>query len=106
MENRQPECAEIYTDERRVKRTGKRSQIDYLVCNNLEALIYLINLGCVDVNTWASRTPHIEEPDYLWLDLDPTIPSGLKGKALHTAEEKGFEKAIEVAIASHKVLNK
>lgn len=106
MENRQPACAEVFTDERRVKKAGKRSQIDYLICNNLETLIYLIDLGCVDVNTWASRTQHIEEPDYLWLDLDPTIPDRLKGKALHHAEAKGFEKTIEVAIAAGKLLNK
>jgi bifunctional non-homologous end joining protein LigD len=106
MENRQPACAEVYTDERRVKKAGKRAQIDYLVCNNLETLIYLIDLGCVDVNTWASCTQHIERPDYLWLDLDPTIPTGLKGKALQDAEAKGFGKAIDVAIAVHKVLRK
>jgi bifunctional non-homologous end joining protein LigD len=106
MENRQPDCAEVFTDERRVKKAGKRSQIDYLVCNNLETLIYLIDLGCVDVNTWASRKQHIEEPDYLWLDLDPTISNGLKGKALQDTETKGFEKAIETAIAAHKVLKK
>jgi bifunctional non-homologous end joining protein LigD len=106
MENRQPDCAQIFTDERRVKKTGKRAQVDYLVCNNLESLIYLIDLGCVDVNTWASRTQHIEEPDYLWLDLDPTIQTGLKGKALQDAESKGFQKAIDVALAARKVLTK
>jgi len=104
MENRQPDCTKVFTDERRVKKTGKRAQIDYLICNNLETLIYLIDLGCVDVNTWASRAQHIEEPDYLWLDLDPTIPKGLKRKALQEAESKGFEKAIQVAIATQKVL--
>jgi bifunctional non-homologous end joining protein LigD len=106
MENRQPDCAEIFTDKRRVKKTGKRAQIDYLVCNNLETLIYLVDVGCVDVNTWASRTQHIEEPDYLWLDLDPTIPEDLKGKQLENIETKGFEKAIDVAIAAKKILDK
>jgi bifunctional non-homologous end joining protein LigD len=106
MENRQPDCSKVFTDKRRVKKAGKRARIDYLVCNNLETLIYLVDLGCVDVNTWASHTEHINEPDYLWLDLDPTIQAGLKGKALQDAESKGFEKAIQVARATHKVLNK
>lgn len=106
MENRQPPCAHIFTDKRRVKKEGKRAQIDYLVCNNPETLIYLVDLGCVDVNTWASRTKEIEQPDYLWLDLDPTIEKGLKGKALINAEKKGFEKAIQVAMAARKVLQK
>lgn len=106
MENRQPACVQIFTDNRRVKKTGKRSQIDYLVCNNLETLIYLIDLGCIDVNTWSSRTTNIEQPDYLWLDLDPTTDPGLKGKALHDAEFDGFEKAIQVARAAHKIISK
>lgn len=106
MENRQPDCAEIFSDQRRVKKAGKRNRIDYLVCNNIETLIYLINLGCVDVNTWASRKIHIEEPDYLWLDLDPTIPEGLKEKQLRSAEQKGFLKAIDVALAAKKILDK
>jgi bifunctional non-homologous end joining protein LigD len=106
MEKRQPDCAEVFTDKRRVKKAGKRSTIDYLVCNNLETLIYLVDLGCVDVNTWASTTQHINEPTYLWLDLDPTIDSSLKGKALESAETKGFAKAVEVALACKKILDK
>ncbi len=102
MENRQLDCAAIYTDRRRVKKAGKRSQIDYLVCNNLETLIYLVNLGCVDVNVWVSQTSNIEEPDYLWLDLDPTIEPALKKEALLKAETNGFARAIEVAIAGKK----
>jgi bifunctional non-homologous end joining protein LigD len=106
MENRQPNCASVFLDNRRVRKAGKRNEIDYLICNNLATLIYMIDLGCVDINPWASRQQHIEQPDYLWFDLDPTIPEGLKGKQLLAMEEKGFEKAIGVAIAAKKVLDK
>ncbi len=96
MENRQPDCAEIFTDQRRVKKVGKRNQIDYLVCNNLETLLTMIDWGCVDINPWASRIQQPEEPDYIWLDLDPTVTK--------KTEDQGFEQAIHVAIATKVVL--
>ena len=105
MENRQPACADIFTDTRRVKKQGKRSRIDYIVCNNKETLVYLIDLGCVDLNVWASRTQHIELPDYISLDLDPTIPENLDGATLKNLEDECFMKAIEVAKATKKVLD-
>jgi bifunctional non-homologous end joining protein LigD len=107
MENRQPNCSEVFVDKRKHNTDkGKRHQIDYLVCNNRETLIYMTDLGCVDINPWASLIEKINEPDYLSLDLDPTIPDELKGpKRLHT-ENDGFEKAIQVAIAAKKVFDK
>ena len=98
MENRQPDCAAIFTDERRVKKKGKRDRIDYLVCNNLETLLYMVDWGCVDINPWASRVQKPDEPDYIWLDLDPTV-SGRK------TEDKGFEMAVEVTLAVKEVLD-
>nr|WP_295932976.1 DNA ligase D [uncultured Dyadobacter sp.] len=99
MENRQPVCADIFTDKRRVAKEGKRSRIDYLVCNNLETLLFMVDCGCVDINTWASRTQSPETPDYIWLDLDPTVDKRDSG-----SEEAGFKKAIDVALASKEVL--
>lgn len=98
MENRQPDCAEIFTDRRRVKKKGKRNNIAYLVCNNVETLLYMVDWGCVDINPWASTASHPEEPDYIWLDLDPTISNKKQ-------EDKGFEMASEVAAAVKEVLD-
>jgi bifunctional non-homologous end joining protein LigD len=106
MENRRPACAAVFTDKRRVEKKGKRARIDYLVCNNVETLVFMVDTGCVDINAWASRTVHIEEPDYIWLDLDSTIPSGLKQEAKLAAEKKGFKKAVTVAKATKKILDK
>ena len=105
MENRQPECSVVFADTRRVKKAGKRNRIDYLVCNNLETLIYMIDLGCVEINPWASCMQQPNYPDYIWLDLDPTIPEELKGKSLKTAEDKSFSKAIKVAQAAKQILD-
>lgn len=73
MEGRQPDCASIFTDKRRHPAKGKRSQIDYLVCNNEATLLWMINLGCIDINPWNSRVLSAGQPDYLVIDLDPTV---------------------------------
>lgn len=45
--------------------------IDYLICNNKETLLYLANLGCIEMNPWNSTIRHIQNPDWLVMDLDP-----------------------------------
>jgi len=49
--------------------TGK--DVDYLVCNNEATLAYMVNLGCIEVNPWLSRIGHLDQPDYVVMDLDP-----------------------------------
>lgn len=66
----------------------------------------MIDVGCIDFNLWASRMQSPNEPGYIWLDLDPTIPDKLKAKQRLDAEDKGFSKAIEVALACRKILDK
>ncbi len=66
--------------------------INYLVCDNKETLGYMANLGCIEINPWFSRLKHLDNPDYAVLDLDP--------------EDIGFDKVIEVAQTTHKLLDK
>jgi bifunctional non-homologous end joining protein LigD len=40
--------------------------------DNAAALAWVVNLGCVELHTWQSRVPRLEQPDYLLIDLDPT----------------------------------
>ncbi len=47
-------------------------KMKYFVANDLAALMYLTNLGCIDHNPWPSRRDHLEIPDYFFFDLDPT----------------------------------
>lgn len=72
MEGRQPGCAAIFSDRRRHKAEGKRDVIDYLVCNNTATLLWMINVGCIDINPWSSRMTGPETPDYIIIDLDPS----------------------------------
>lgn len=55
-----------------IESEGKRQRIHYYIANNRPALLYLANLGCVDHNPWSSRRDSLDEPDYVFFDLDPT----------------------------------
>jgi DNA ligase D len=44
----------------------------FAIVSNKQALEWVINLGCIELHTWHSRVPKIEEPDYLLIDLDPS----------------------------------
>jgi len=45
---------------------------DFAVLNEIAALAWAANLGCIELHTWHSRVPDIELPDYLLIDLDPS----------------------------------
>ena len=44
----------------------------FAIVDNVDALTWVANLGCIELHTWHSRVPEIEKPDYLLIDLDPT----------------------------------
>jgi len=44
----------------------------FAVIDNVAALAWVANLGCVELHTWHSRLPELERPDYLLIDLDPS----------------------------------
>lgn len=45
--------------------------INYLICNNVASLVYMVNLGCIEINPWHSIYKKPDYPDYMILDLDP-----------------------------------
>ena len=53
----------------RARSTGRN--VHYVICNNKRTLLYLANLGCIEMHPWNSRTSSIRNPDFLSLDLDP-----------------------------------
>ena len=46
-------------------------EVNYLVCQNRDTLLYLANLGCIEINVWNSVVQHLDSPDYVVLDFDP-----------------------------------
>lgn len=59
--------------------------IDFPMIQDLASLMWVINLGCIDLNQWYARCDDVDRPDYLHFDLDP-VPGAT------------FEKVVEAAL--------
>ncbi len=73
-------------------RDGERRLIDYPLANDELALLWMVNMGCIDLNTWASRIDSPHRPDWVLFDLDPS-------------EGVGFPEAVEVALLVKQALD-
>jgi bifunctional non-homologous end joining protein LigD len=60
--------------------------IDFPMIQDLPALLWVINLGCIDLNQWYARCDDVDRPDYMHFDLDPgpgaTFKQVLEGGAI------------------------
>jgi bifunctional non-homologous end joining protein LigD len=65
---------------------------EFLVCTDEASLMYIISLGCIEVNPWSSRVKAPDNPDWCIIDLDP-------------GKRTPFEKVIEAAQVTRKVLD-
>ena len=72
------------------KSIGK--SIDYLVCSNTETLLYMANLGCIEINPWLSRRGSLDRPEAVVIDLDP--------------DKQDFREVIAIAQTVHEILTK
>jgi bifunctional non-homologous end joining protein LigD len=45
--------------------------IDFPMIQDLPALLWVVNLGCIDLNQWYARCDDVDRPDYVHFDLDP-----------------------------------
>jgi bifunctional non-homologous end joining protein LigD len=45
--------------------------IDFPVIDDLPSLLWVINLGCIDLNQWYAKCDDVNRPDYVHFDLDP-----------------------------------
>jgi bifunctional non-homologous end joining protein LigD len=52
-------------------RHRSNSVIAFPIVNDLASLLWVVNLGCIDLNPWYSRCDDVNRPDYLHFDLDP-----------------------------------
>jgi bifunctional non-homologous end joining protein LigD len=53
-------------------REGEKKVIDYAVVNDDLALMWMANMGCIDLHAWSSRVDKPERPDWVMFDLDPS----------------------------------
>lgn len=66
--------------------------VEYLVCSNEATLLYMANLGCIEINPWHARKQHYRKPDWCLIDLDPD-------------ENNSFNEVVEVALMVKQVLD-
>src|ERR687888_181041 len=50
---------------------GSGNVIDFPMIQDRAALMWVINLGCIDLNQWYAKCDDVDRPDYLHFDLDP-----------------------------------
>jgi bifunctional non-homologous end joining protein LigD len=50
---------------------GSESIINFPVIDDVPSLLWVINLGCIDLNQWYARCDDVDRPDYVHFDLDP-----------------------------------
>jgi bifunctional non-homologous end joining protein LigD len=67
--------------------------IEYVLCNDLATLMYLANLGCIEMNPWNSTYKKTENPTWVVIDIDPS-------------DGNTFEQVIETAQAVKEVADK
>ncbi len=84
-----PEAPEWLETEEIYSKT-ERHRIEYLLCQNTASLMYLINLGCIELNPWLSRIGSLDNPDFCVIDLDP--------------EDINFAAVIKTAQTTHHLL--
>jgi bifunctional non-homologous end joining protein LigD len=58
--------------------------IDFPVINDAASLLWLVNLGCIDLNQWYATCDDVNRPDYLHFDLDP-VPDADFARVRETA---------------------
>src|SRR5713226_7912097 len=72
-------------------REGGSRLVDFPLVNSKEALLWMVQMHCIDMNAWYSRVDKPDRPDFVLFDLDPP--------------DDGFALAIEVAHLIHELLD-
>ena len=61
-----------------------KNLIAFPMVQDLASLLWVVNLGCIDLNPWYARCDDVDRPDYLHFDLDPVEGAGFD-RVLQTA---------------------
>ena len=71
---------------------GSGNVIDFPVVQHVASLMWVVNLGCIDLNPWYARCDDVYRPDFLQFDLDPV-------------EGTKFERVLETALVVRDALD-
>ncbi len=63
---------------------GSGNIIDFPIVQDTAALLWVVNLGCIDLNPWYARCEDYNRPDFLHFDLDP-VPGATFDRVRETA---------------------
>jgi bifunctional non-homologous end joining protein LigD len=63
----------------------RQKWVRFPLVNDELALLWMVNMGCIDMNTWYSRIDKPDRPDFVLFDLDP-------------AADAGFAETVQVAL--------
>jgi bifunctional non-homologous end joining protein LigD len=53
-------------------REGEKKVIDYALVDDELALLWMVNMGCIDMHAWSARADNADRPDWVMFDLDPS----------------------------------
>jgi bifunctional non-homologous end joining protein LigD len=56
----------------------RKKWVNFPIVNDELALLWMVNMGCIDMNTWYSRIDKPDRPDWVLFDLDPSPDVGFK----------------------------
>jgi bifunctional non-homologous end joining protein LigD len=70
----------------------QRRRIRAPLVNDELSLLWMVNMGCIDLNTWYSRIDKPDRPDFVLFDLDPS-------------DDVGFQETIQVALLVRQALD-
>ena len=87
------ENAPAFVDVFKIKAESNNKIIDYIVCNNKATLLYVANLGCIEINPWNSTTKKIGHPTWMVIYIDPS-------------NENTFTEVVDTALATKMILDK
>jgi bifunctional non-homologous end joining protein LigD len=74
------------------ERPPKQRWIDAPLVNDEDTLLWMVNMGCIDLNAWYSRVDRPDRPDFVLFDLDPS-------------PDVGFPEVVQVALLVKQALD-
>ncbi|MFL5955011.1 MAG: DNA polymerase domain-containing protein [Gaiellaceae bacterium] len=90
IKDKPPEAPDWIKTSPQPAKSRRGAIVEYIVVNDRETLLWLVDYGCVDLHVWTSRVEKPDRPDVVLLDLDP--------------KDVPFARVVEAAVVVHDAL--